>query len=232
MHSKMGAWEEAQLVYVKSSRLDERLGARDATGPHRLWDLGLGIGANALAALETFYERGERPRDLHVLSFERDPAALASALEHALANPGTLDFLIRRQAWVRALLAGGLELAREDGARAQWELRKGDFLDVTPESESVPDTVFWDFYSPKTSPELWTAQAFGRVPRGESLTTLHTYSAATHVRFALREAGWHVGRGPYTSFKSETTLATSRLEALADPLDSDWFHRKAASTQK
>jgi len=75
MHPGVGPLVEAEALYVRQSRLAERLRA----GPVVLFDVGLGAGSNALAAWTEAQRSGGR---LELVSFERDLGALALALEH------------------------------------------------------------------------------------------------------------------------------------------------------
>src|SRR5579885_1384183 len=67
MHSEIGAWREAREIYVGPSRLAERLGR---PGPALvIYDLGLGIAANALAALFEWQRPPSPRRALRIISF-------------------------------------------------------------------------------------------------------------------------------------------------------------------
>src|SRR5947209_6428911 len=102
MHSSVGPHEEATLLYIKQSRLEERLGQANDE-PLVLFDVGLGAGTNALAALHCYYEvaKSKTPRRLHVVSFETD----LSGIELALANKEKLPFIEEFEAGVRTLLS-------------------------------------------------------------------------------------------------------------------------------
>ena len=92
-----------------------------------------------------------------------------------------------------------------------------------------PDVIFHDPYSPAANPEMWGVACFEKLRRAASKndgpTSLHTYSCATPVRAALLLAGFFVGFGPATGRMNSTTIASSRLDALAKPLDERWLSR-------
>jgi queuine tRNA-ribosyltransferase len=231
MHSEMGPDEEARSVYLEQTRLAERLTRMPAqeTGPLVLYDIGMGIASNALAAMRlTMCLKDARP--LHLVSFENS----LRGLELALQDPAhfktqdeqrdILETLISERRWQSA-----------DG-RILWELRLGDFLnqELAPE----PEVIFFDFFSPQSSPDLWTSSVFKRLftacssrrLRNQS-TVLATYSAATFARSALLLAGFYVGYGLATSHKSETTLVSTRLGDLAKPLGKTWTERLKRSSK-
>src|SRR3954469_15662298 len=86
MHPSVGPWLEACALYVEQSRLAERLQA--AGPPLRVWDVGLGAGTNAVAALTCARELGARQRrELRIVSFEIDLAPLRLALADADGFP-------------------------------------------------------------------------------------------------------------------------------------------------
>ena len=69
MHPSVGPWQEACALYVEQSRLAEKLQVEGP--PLQVWDVGLGAGTNAVAALTCARELGARQRrELTVVSFE------------------------------------------------------------------------------------------------------------------------------------------------------------------
>jgi queuine tRNA-ribosyltransferase len=209
MHPGVGPRVEAEQLYVGQSRLVERL----AAGPVVLFDVGLGAGSNALAALAAAARCGGR---LDVISFERD----LGALELALTPEFGLDAEAARAA--RTLLAHG---AYESGP-TRWRLRHGDLLAALEIEAERADLVFWDPFSPRANPELWTVEAFAAMrARAGQRCTLFTYSASTATRAAMLLAGWAVGVGASIGGKQETTAAAVRVDDLARPLDARWLAR-------
>jgi tRNA U34 5-methylaminomethyl-2-thiouridine-forming methyltransferase MnmC len=235
MHSQVGPEEEARKVYIEQSRFAERLQSRapqSDESPLVLYDVGMGIASNALAAIELATSLGSTSRrPLQIVSFENTLEGLKLSLSSESApfpvqnrHREKLDALIQNHLW-----------NSEDG-KIQWELRFGDFLDqeLIPE----PEVIFYDFYSPKAAPQLWTYRGFKRLfdacerrrQLGQS-TLLTTYSAATFVRSALLLAGFYVGYGEKTALKSETTLAVTQLKELERPLSQSWLERLARSSK-
>jgi queuine tRNA-ribosyltransferase len=224
MHSVIGAWEEAELLYVEQSGLAQRFLLSPELGPVRVLDVGMGIAANALCALEC-REQSQGPRPLHLLSFEHD----VRGLELALSQPDTFAFLGRHREKIETLLEK--KEWHSPNGKISWRLWVGDFFEnVSPEME--PEVVFYDFYAPRSCPELWSVGSLAKVralgaprqTRGLSMD-LYTYSAGTPIRVALLLAGFFVGYGTKTPSKAETTIASTRLENLERPLGEDWLKK-------
>ncbi len=223
MHPVIGATAEAERLYVAQSRLAERLA--EGRGPLVLFDVGLGAGSNALAALRAARAAPEGARGLDVVSFDRDTGALALAATDAGAARLGLDEADLRS--VRDLLAS----ARHEERRLRWRLVLGDALATLPSEAALADVVFWDPFSPKQNPELWRVRAFSALrARCAPRATAFTYSTATAVRSALLLAGFFVGVGDASGPKEQTTAAAADPADLARPLDRRWLERLARSS--
>ena len=227
MHSSIGPWQEANEVYIEQSRLSKRL--RNGTEPLVVYDVGLGIGANALAAIAC---HGSAPpnRSLHIVSFENDLSGIWLALEQV----EQFAFLRDREAIVRELLDSRLT---SPGPGILWELRVGDFREELLSAPAAPEIIFYDFYSPAETPAVWTVDCLkplrsvcreGATDRG---TVLVTYVASTAARSAMLLAGFYVGYGSKTSVKLETTIASTRLQDLERPLDRKWLEKLRRSSK-
>lgn len=217
MHPGVGPREEAERLYVQQSRLPQRL--RDASGKtFVLFDVGLGAGSNALAAWQASADAPSEAARLTLLSFERDLSALALALAHG----ERFGFSDPAREAARTLLAQGASTS----ARTSWHLRYGDLLACLAAETSRADVVFWDPFSAKANPTLWTVAAFSAVRKAAGpRATLFTYSASTTVRMALLLAGWHVGVGAAIGDKAATTAAAVHFPDLEQPLDRVWLSR-------
>jgi queuine tRNA-ribosyltransferase len=217
MHPGVGPLVEAEQLYVRQSRLGERL--RTTEGRKLvLFDIGMGAGSNALAARAESERAPASAARLELVSFERD----LGALELALTQPA--DFALEGESGeaALALLAHG----RHETTRTCWCLRHGDSLEALASETCLADIVFWDPFSPKANPDLWTVAAFAAVRRvANARCTLFTYSASTAVRSALLLAGWAVGVGESIGEKSQTTAAAVAATDLARPLARGWLAR-------
>ena len=237
MHSVTEPSEEADKLYIEQSFLAARLLKREAVAAELvIWDVGLGAGSNAMAAIHCFEKayaaQGENAlRPLRLVSFERDLDALTLAVEHSRCFP-----LLRHGAPLKILEHGTWQ---HSSGLLHWKLLKGDFRDLF-ESAEIPDLIFYDPFSYKTDAALWSAAIFGRIFQlcAPKSAELYTYSASTAVRTALLTAGFFVAQGAGTGPKSATTIAFTRAPAAgAHPaapslLGQEWLSRWRRSGAK
>jgi len=220
MHNPVGPWAEANALYIQQSRLEEllRLGGE----PLVVFDVGLGAAANALAALHCASAIPSRPREMHLISFERDTELLRFALAHSDKFPHFYGY----EKAIKSLLKTGEWNA--DGLR--WELRHGDFPKTIQSETFRPHLIYYDPYSQKVNSEMWSIDTFKLVRKiCREDTLLLTYSQATPVRVSLLGAGFFVGLGAITGPKEETTQAAASLLRLNKPLGKEWFGRWSRS---
>ena len=220
MHPGVGPLVEAEQLYVRQSRLRERLLAAEGAEPGRLvlFDVGLGAGSNALAARSASETLPEGAARLELVSFERD----LGALELALAAGEPFGWRGEPAEAARALLAQGAH----ETARTHWRLVRGDLLETLARQTSRADIVYWDPFSPRANPALWTVAAFSEARRlAGPRCALYTYSASTATRLALLLAGWAVGVGDAIGDKAQTTAAALAVSDLERPLERGWLPR-------
>jgi tRNA U34 5-methylaminomethyl-2-thiouridine-forming methyltransferase MnmC len=225
MHPAIGPWAEANHLYVEQSRLVELL-QRPASEPLRIYDVGLGGAANAAAALSCASALGSaQARALEIVSFDRT----LEPLRLALGNPDAFPFLVPFREAAERLA----ERRAWEGPRARWQLRLGDALEQLDDAPAPADSVFFDPFSPKANPDLWTLTAFRALrSRLGANGLLITYSASTAVRVTLLLAGFFVGAGVGVGAKGETTVAATGLDALRQPLGARWLARWSRSPKR
>jgi queuine tRNA-ribosyltransferase len=226
MHPVVGPLREAEDLYAAQARLRERLLA-PGEGPLVLFDVGLGAASNALAARRVSEDLPGDARRLVLVSFEQELGALRFALqpEHAArfglhGEPGEA---------ARALLDRGAHQTE----RTDWHLVQGDALAAlsTGMGGLACEVAFWDPYSPKVNPSLWTVGAFAALRRCcAPRCTVYTYSASTTTRTALLLAGFSTGIGDTSGAQKETTCAAVERGDLRRPLGSRWLARLLRSS--
>jgi queuine tRNA-ribosyltransferase len=243
MHPVIGPLIEPQQLYIGPSRLEPRLRAEAATtaggeaAAHAhaqaasqaalvVLDVGLGAGSNAIAAWRLSESLPPSCRKLEIVSFDRSLAAIELALQPQHAASFGLEGAAGAAA--RALLTHG----RTDTARSAWRLNAGELLPaLAREPEALADVVFWDPFSPRANPGLWTVAAFTALRRlCRSGTTVHTYSGATAVRTALLLAGFAVGRRDDVGEGRQNTCAATDVRQLDTPLDGRFLDRLTRSS--
>jgi tRNA U34 5-methylaminomethyl-2-thiouridine-forming methyltransferase MnmC len=221
-HPATGPLDEARVIHLGQQRIPERY---QANSDFVLWDVGFGAAANAVAAIEALKASNCRG-EIH--SFDRT----TSPIEFALLNRQALGYLEAYGSLIEKLLVCK-EVEIQPGLA--WHLHLGDF----PKSMSgarkfpAPNAILYDPYSPATNPDLWSLPHFKQVFSQLAEDTpciLTSYTRSTSMRVALLLAGFYVGVGCLIGEKAETTVATNRLELLANPLDRHWLSRVKTST--
>ncbi|HEX3771998.1 MAG TPA: MnmC family methyltransferase [Polyangiaceae bacterium] len=223
MHPLTGPLEEPAALYVGPSRLEARLGS--GSDALVLLDVGLGAGSNAIAAWAASEGRSTAVRPLHLVSFDRtlEPLTIAMAPAHREAFGLAGD----HGEACAALLRGG----RAEGKHTVWRVVVGDVPGTLLAESGRADVVFWDPFSPRATPALWSVAAFTALRRAcRDGATVHTYSGATSTRTSMLLAGFAVGFGRVLSPGRRSTIAATRREDLDEPLDARWFDRLARST--
>lgn len=222
MHPIVGPAVEAQRLYVGPSRLEARL--HDEGDALVLLDVGLGAASNAIAAWRL--SESMTGRRLSIVSFDRSVAALALASTEANASAFGLDGDAARA--VRGILDDGAH----ETPRTSWRFVLGDLNEtLTHERAAQADVVFWDPFSPRANPDLWSLRSFRALFRlCRDTATVHTYSGATATRSAMLLAGFAVGEGIELGDNKRATTAAMRVEDLERPLDRRWRERIARSS--
>lgn len=206
MHPLGNPLSEGTELYVRPCRIDERL-EREETAALVVWDVGLGMGANALACIAEWRRKtqgGQCTRPLQIFSFENQFEGFRSVVDNRERFPHAADEV-------------AMEFARQGSYEEeglQWHLLEGDFFATYPQA-AAPEVIFFDPFSRNTNPAFWESSAFTAIFETcrNTRTVLATYANARAVREAMQSAGWRVAVGPGFGNREQTTLAVTPLEA-------------------
>jgi tRNA U34 5-methylaminomethyl-2-thiouridine-forming methyltransferase MnmC len=221
-HSRHGAMQESQWVFIKQGLASAPLGQRPSsvgersrttvgersrttvgersrtTLGHRILEVGFGTGLNALLAMRW---AEEHQVNVHFTTLETNVLSpeLAAQLNYATSEKERSDFLkMHTCAW------------NEDVAiTPHFTLHKAQRAVQDEQAENQYDVVFYDAFGPPTQPEMWTLAIFQRMyaalkPGGIFVT----YCAKGQVRRDLQSAGFTVERLPGPPGKREMLRAT------------------------
>ncbi|MDO8642856.1 MAG: MnmC family methyltransferase [Candidatus Woesearchaeota archaeon] len=185
-HSMSGAEEEAVKKYAEVCR--EKLEKNV-----RVLDVCFGLGYNTAAALDV------AEGTMEIVGLEND--------EQILQTIPTLTPKFARYPLVQACVQKkGFSITEKN---ISLKIILGDARKTI--TRLVPlsfDVVFFDPFSPKKCPELWTEEFFravaGVMKKGAMLTT---YSCATEVRQNMKKAGFVIKDGPSVGRKAPSTIA-------------------------
>jgi tRNA U34 5-methylaminomethyl-2-thiouridine-forming methyltransferase MnmC len=184
-HSKLGAKQEAFLKFATATDLAEKAN-RDQI---RLLDVCYGLGYNTAAALETIWAINPRC-SVEIWGLERD-----ESVPKAAVAPPLIDI------WSAAVQAVLRALATEHQClmpHLSAKLLIGDARQTIQQLQGIQaDAIFFDPFSPRRCPQLWTVEFFQAVAGCLAASgKLATYSRSASVRSALQEAGFQIGTIP------------------------------------
>lgn len=191
-----GAASESRIKFVGPCRIAELA----KKGSIKILDVCFGLGYNAAAAIDAALESNPDCK-LEIIGLENDPEVFDIIKE--------LDAPFKHYNIIKKLSANNLEFADKN-------LRVKIILDdarksvkrLSKENEGKFDAVFFDPFSPKKCPELWTLEFLEDIKNlMKKGAILATYSCATHVRNKLKELGFDVSDGPVFGRKSPSTVA-------------------------
>ncbi len=198
-HSKHGALQEAQHVFIQSG-LKHYL---EKKAPERLniLEIGFGTGLNALIS---FYEAQKNDLTLDYTGVEAYPVAEEElvSLEYAgLFNENDAAEVfekLHKTPWGKKTEISPL-----------FYLQKEQMFFKDIKAENLFDLIFFDAFGPRVQPDLWTEEIFLKMYRSLRRDgVLVTYSAKGSVRRAMQAVGFLVERLPGPPGKREMLRAT------------------------
>ncbi len=217
-HSRQGARTEAIEKFAIATHLPRLAQQAQATGsPIKLLDICYGLGLNTAAALETLWQIAPHcPVELYALELDASVplAAIAPELIQTWSPPvqAALQALARHQAFpglnarsnARPNGPSTTDPTNQDPPGATIPLTAqlliGDARQTIAQVQAAhfqADAIFFDPFSPRRCPQLWTIDFFRQVaqclaPSGR----LATYSRAASVRSAMLATGFQLGTLP------------------------------------
>lgn len=199
---------ETRHVFLDGNDLSRRL---SAGGRFAIAELGFGTGLNFFAALDLWRRVAPGGGHLDYTSFERFPLE-PEQIEQALAPWPELRALA-------APVLVAMPAQAFDLGDCTLRIVLGDARETLPAWQGPADAWFLDGFAPARNPEMWqrallTAVHDRTAPGG----TFATYTAAGHVRRALRSAGFEVRKAPGFGRKRDM-LTGQRPEGRIDGND-------------
>ncbi len=186
-HSRQGARAEAFVKFAQATDLTQQV----QRGYIRLLDVCYGLGYNTAAALETIW--AIQP-DCHVAVYGLE---LDASVPQAAIAPDLIQIWTPRVQGILRALALEYQF-RDDYLQAT--LLIGDARQTVQQVHQQnfqADAIFFDPFSPRRCPQLWTIEFFQQVAQCLAPTgKLATYSRSASVRSALQTAGLQIGSIP------------------------------------
>jgi tRNA U34 5-methylaminomethyl-2-thiouridine-forming methyltransferase MnmC len=217
-HSRQGAKEEAFLKFANATDL-----AQKAQQPEiRLLDVCYGLGYNTAAALETIW----------AINPDCQVEIYGLELDETVPQAATIAPLIESWSPIVQTVLKALAIDQQyETPSVKAQLLIGDArqtIQKLAEASFRADAIFFDPFSPRRCPQLWTVEFFTVVARCLASTgKLATYSRSAAVRSAILSAGLQIGtiplhkaeplshewsQGTIASFEPETLCPLSLME--------------------
>lgn len=191
-----GAASESRIKFVGPCRIAELA----KQGSIKILDVCFGLGYNAAAAIDTSLESNPNCK-LEIIGLENDPEVFGIIKE--VDAPFKNYNIIKKLSTNNSEFTGNnvkIKIVLDDARKSVKNLGK--------ENDEKFDAVFFDPFSPKKCPELWTLEFLDGIKKlMKKGAVLATYSCATHVRNKLQELGFEVSDGPIFGRKSPSTIA-------------------------
>lgn len=194
-HSLKGAAEEARQKYAIPCKIRELAKTK---GKIRILDVCFGLGYNSAMAISEALE--ENPRcEIEVIGLENDAEIISRIQE--VTPP--ISFYVHYQ----KLTPQNLELKHK---KVSVRVLLGDARETIKQlGDNHFDAVFYDPFSPKTSPQMWEIPLFQEVWRVmNSSAILATYTCARMARDNMSKAGLMYDDGPIWGRRGPGTMAT------------------------
>ena len=184
-HTVSGAIEEAFEKHVKALGIEN--------GMHIL-DFCFGLGYNSIAACKDH-------TDLQIIGLENDITIIEAMKNIKIPNILKAEFAPFRN------IAESLDVTDNNNNRITILL--GDaFQKVDELPNEIFDRVFFDPFSPKKQPEMWSEVIFQKIyNKMKNGAKLSTYSCAGQIRKNMLSAGFKVIDGPVVGRRSPATIA-------------------------
>lgn len=193
-HSQTGAVEEAFKKYVIPCKIKELA----LKGEIRIMDCFFGIGYNSAMAITSALEINPECK-IEVIALEKDPEIIKKIQK---VNP-PIGFYEN----YKRLNLNNLMITK---GNVTVKIFLGDIRETIKSlPEDYFDAVFYDPFSPKKNPEMWSVELFQEAYRVMKNTAiLATYSCARMIRENMSAAGLFYDDGPIVGRRGPGTIAT------------------------
>jgi tRNA U34 5-methylaminomethyl-2-thiouridine-forming methyltransferase MnmC len=186
-HSRKGAKTEAFQKFAEATHLAQRVNS----GVLKLLDVCYGLGYNTAAALEVIWASNPACQ-VEVYGLELDGSVPQAAI--------TPDFLQYWTTPVQRALVAIAEAGTYQAPQLTATLLLGDArqtIQILIKERFQADAIFFDPFSPRHCPQLWTVEFFHCIAQCLSPDGyLSTYCRAASVRTALKSVGLCLGTIP------------------------------------
>lgn len=202
-HSKHGAVQEAQHVFIKSGLHHHCKYYRNEVSQHKISILEIGFGTGLNAYL-TLLEATKLDLQINYVGVEAFPV---NEKELKLLNYSEIVQGTTKDELFDTLHSVAWESEHQITERFALTKRKQLFTDIKDSNKF--DLIYFDAFGPRVQPELWTENIFRILYKALKLNgVLVTYSAKGSVRRAMLSVGFAIERLQGPPGKREMLRAT------------------------
>jgi tRNA U34 5-methylaminomethyl-2-thiouridine-forming methyltransferase MnmC len=195
-HSLIGAYTEARYKFAELSK-----NILEQKNKVQLLDLPFGLGYNLIATIDLAEQLPNKPF-IECTAIEKD----LSVIQQIAVCPFEDDLQTKFNS-LKALSFGENKICANNFSV---ELIIADLRETLPRLHKTYDLIFYDPFSPKTAPELWSKENvlfhLARLLSQDGL--LITYTASNKVRKGLQEVGLNILPGAAVGRKMPGTIAS------------------------
>lgn len=201
-HAHSGAAKEAIGKHVEPAELEKRSQKQNTI---HILDFCFGLGYNSAAAIDAFLKiKSDKPLTLKITGIENDKEILE--LMAPIKTPFESDSILKNI--IKSALANEKFSMEKNNKKIISNIIIANAEDTIKnlENESF-DIIFFDPFSPKKCPNLWTQEIFTdcyRIMKHNGILT--TYSCAKDIRNNMKEAGFKTEDGPFIDIYHPGTL--------------------------
>lgn len=206
-HSSHGGPAQARHVFLGGNGLPERWQTRER---FLILETGFGLGLNFLSTWAAWRAAAGACRQLHFVSIEKHPFALADLRCAQAAWPEFAGLAAELQAhW--PLQVPGIHRLRLDHGRVLLTLVWGDASRQLRQLMLAADAFYLDGFSPARNPELWSPELCRALARlAAPGATLATWSVAGALRQALAANEFELEKRPGFARKRQMLVGRYR----------------------
>ena len=199
-HSSHGAINESRHVFIRHG-LDFQSGISGQNEELNIFEVGFGTGLNLMLAIEFALENKTEMRYWGVEAFPIEPELFGQLNYCGSVKVDGCEELFRR------IHKMDWETEAELLDRIKAKKIKG-YLEEIMLPEEYFDVIFFDAFSPRSNPELWTVEVFEKLFRAmKPDASLVTYCVQGNARRAMKAAGLVVEKLPGPPGKREMARA-------------------------
>ncbi len=195
-HSKYGAIQESQHVFIEAGLLEASLGRKEI----HVLEIGFGSGLNALM---TQIEANRRHLTIDYTTVEKFPVPVDEAVQ--LNYPESLQAITYRPDFERM---HQMEWGIKEAFNSNFRFTKLQQSFESLQFDAQFDLIYFDAFAPSAQPELWESEVLGIMYNAlRSDGILVTYCAKGAVKRSLKSLGFIVEALPGPPGKREMTRA-------------------------